>query len=301
MTSAGKTIQALATCSAGACTIIGHNIDFLLARGWLANRTGHIITAVRACPAPTLSLWRCRRWQMSDIELLVAESRWNRKRKLLPRLRLRYPSDSELWQISELAKVDDLSGFGGHIRSIILDAHLNDASLRKLSTPILRKTLSSLASQADRLGKTLRAIDVESRGSAYRAGQLFELELAKLQINEGMVLLPECIDLIDVLSEAARRAALLPTAKRGPKGAGGNPAFDLFVQSLLMAARQRRGYWTNYRSAGGAWKGSLLSALEILRPYLPHRFFPSGELGRSIDHIRKKFKHYITKNLAVLG
>jgi hypothetical protein len=115
---------------------------------------------------------------------------------------------------------------------------------------------------------------------------------------KAMILLPEYVNLLNALSDAAQRAATLPKSKRGSKGAGGNPAFDLFVQALLMAARQRGGDWTIYRSADQRWTGSLLTALEILRPYLPLGFFPSGALGRSVEHIRKKFRVYITRNLS---
>jgi len=39
----------------------------------------------------------------------LGENRWNRRRKLLPKLRLTYPSDDELRRIAELAEVDDPS------------------------------------------------------------------------------------------------------------------------------------------------------------------------------------------------
>ena len=68
-----------------------------------------------------------------------------------------------------------------------------------------------------------------------------------------------------------------------------------------MAARQRGGRrWTVYRANGnGEWTGTLLQALEVLRPYLPRGFFPPGELGRSVEHIKKKLNDHITKNLAL--
>jgi hypothetical protein len=63
------------------------------------------------------------------------ENRWNRRRKLLPSLRLTYPNDDELKYIAKLAEVNDASSFGRSIHSIILDAHLNDQSFRTLSVP----------------------------------------------------------------------------------------------------------------------------------------------------------------------
>ncbi len=74
-------------------------------------------------------------------------------------------------------------------------------------------------------------------------------------------------------------------------------AINLFIDGLLMAAWQRDGRWTVYRSPNGKWSGTLLQALTILQQYLPPQFFPVGaELGRSVEHVRKKLKDYIAKN-----
>jgi len=120
------------------------------------------------------------------------------------------------------------------------------------------------------------------------AGILIEIELVEFQQFKvgGMILLPEYISLLDVLSDAAQRAAR--KAIHEPRGAGGNPAFDIFIQHLLMAARQRGGSWTNYRAADETWNGTLLKAVGLLEKYLPRKFFPAGQLGRSIEHIRTK-------------
>jgi hypothetical protein len=226
------------------------------------------------------------------------DKRWERQRKLLPKLQLKYPSDSELQEISSLAKVDEPSIFCNHILSIILDAHLKDASLRRLSTPEVRKMLNGVMRKAQCLASALKNVDVGSKGSADYAGALLEYEIGKFQFRNGSVLIPDYVELLNVLHNAASSgAARLPKADRGPKGAGGNLAFNQFIESLLMAARQRGGDWTNYKSAEGLWVGSLLKTLDILKPYLPVGFFPSaGELGRSVEHIRKKLKDHITKN-----
>ena len=60
----------------------------------------------------------------------LAKNRWNRRRKLLPNLRLRYPTDDEIRHIAKLAKVDHR--LHGTINGIIFDAHLADASFRTL-------------------------------------------------------------------------------------------------------------------------------------------------------------------------
>jgi hypothetical protein len=183
----------------------------------------------------------------------LRENRWNRKRNLLPNLSLTYPTEDESRHIAELATVNDAS-FSQHIESIILDAHLNDASLRTLSIPQVRTALKHVANRAAQLGRLLGKLDVgrESRGSENHAGWLIEQELALRQTSTGeMVLIPKYIDLPDALSSAARRSAQLldeqsSAARRSrkkpiPRGAGGNPAFDLFIQSLVMAVRMRGG------------------------------------------------------------
>jgi hypothetical protein len=225
----------------------------------------------------------------------IAENRWNRKRKLLPKLGHTYPSDLELRKVAELAEVDNPSIFGGHIHSIVLDAHLNDASWRNLSIPKVKKVLNKVMTKAQQLRNALQEIDVGAMASAEYAGRLLEYEMGISSIKERLVLIPECIQLLNLLNDAAHRAAQQAKSKRGPKGAGGNHAFNLFIQNLIMAAWQRRGHWTNYKSADGTWTGTLLKALKILKPYVPIGFYPAGELGRSIEHVRKKYKDSITK------
>jgi hypothetical protein len=227
---------------------------------------------------------------------MVSESRWNRRRKLLPNLRLKYPNNDEMQELARLAKVDEPSIFSDHICSIILDAHLNHASLRTLSAPEVRKILKNVMLKAQRLASALRNIDVWTKGSAYHAGMLLEYQIAHFQFRNEAVLIPAYVELLTALHDAASSAARLAKAERGPKGASGNRAFNWFIESLYMAAWQRRGKWTNYASADGPWTGSLLKALEILKPYLPADFFPGGVLGRSIEHIRKKLTDNITKN-----
>ena len=235
----------------------------------------------------------------SDRKRLVAEHRWTRKRRLLPNLKLKYPSQLELEQLSKLANVDDRSIFGSHIRGIILDAHLNDASLRKRSVLKAQNKLKTIASRAEKLSIALQEIDVGAKGSAEHAGRLLEYELGSAQTTDQLALIPEHIQFLNRLNAAAVRASESEKPKHGPLGAGGNYSFDMLVQSLQMAAWQRRGDWTIYREAAGTWTGSLLTALHMLRPYLPKGMFPPGKLGRAIEHVRKKLKAHITKNTAL--
>jgi hypothetical protein len=227
---------------------------------------------------------------------LVAENRWDRRRGLLPQLRLSYPGTDESRKLCALARVDGPSIFSSHIRSIILDAHLDYAGLKELSAPRIKQSLGRITRGARQLHDALLAVDVDKKGSAMFAGMLFEFAMADVSFQGKLVLIPESLQFVDLITDAATRATRDVKPKRGPKAAGANLAFDRLIQSLQIAAWQRSGDWTVYRSADGTWTGSFLEALEILRPYLPDKFIPAGELGRSVEHIRKKFKNYITKN-----
>jgi hypothetical protein len=136
-----------------------------------------------------------------DAELrAVFDRRWARRRKLLPNLKLRYPNNEELKKLAELAGIDD---FDSGIQHVILDAHLNFPRYKELSAAAVRTKLLGIARQAQNLSQDLRSFDVGvgvgSGGSEKRAGLLLE---AKLKIE-----LPELIDLLQTLGEAARRAA----------------------------------------------------------------------------------------------
>jgi hypothetical protein len=225
-----------------------------------------------------------------------AEWRWKRRHQLLPSLELEYPDADEMRRIANLAKVRDTSAFAHSIESIILDAHLNDRSFRTLSIPKVREALNDVAAQAELLMKTLTELDLGSgsKGSLMEAGRLIEMELYALEnLTFGRIMqLPEYLTILGALNTSAQRAASkpIPSTRRG---AGGNPAFDTFIEQLLMAARMHGGKWTNYRSANQEWTGTLLKAVEILRKYLPQQqFFPSG-VGRAVDHIRDKLSKHI--------
>jgi hypothetical protein len=223
---------------------------------------------------------------------LVHDRRFERMRALLPKLKLRYPNNFETERLAKLAKVDDCRAFEILIRNLILDSHLSDRRMRNLSTIEVRKRLQSISKKASDLKQSLTAVDV-GRGSSEPAGYLLETKLADFTFRRDLVLIPEFEGLLDALSKAASEAACSIRPKRGPKGAGRNAAFNYFVEMLLNAARQKRGAWTIYKSVNGEWTGTLLKALEILKPYLPIGFFPPAELGRSVQHIMLKFKKFL--------
>ena len=151
----------------------------------------------------------------------------------------------------------------------------------------------SVRSKALDLERALAAIDVGTKGSAESAGNLLEIELAKSNLKE----LPHYQIALQDLANAADAMSQAIVSKRGPKGAGGNLAFDLFIQGLHMAALMHGGKWTISRSVDGSWKGTFLDAVNSLKPYLPQGLLPSADIGRSIEHVRKKLTDHITKNL----
>jgi hypothetical protein len=221
-------------------------------------------------------------------------SRLSRKRKLT-RNKLKFPSKEKLLRISSLAEVSDHSGFGQLIFSIILDAHWNHAS-RKVSNEKVRASLDKVRRRARLLKKVLGEIDVGA--PAEYAGLLLEGELGKVQFKERLILFPDWTDLLDLLASATSSAEQRLNPKRGRKAAaGGNFAFDTFVRQLLMAAPQWGSRWSLNRRPDGTYEGTLLKAISILKPYLPDKLLPQNvNLGRSVEHIRKKLKDQIARN-----
>jgi len=120
-----------------------------------------------SAPPGTASANQISQGMHSALEI-VGKSRRERKLKLLQKLKqkLKYPNESESRQLARLARVPDDERFEQHIREIILDAHLNDLSLKNLSTPDVRTALESIASAALNLEGILRAGDVCGKGTA---------------------------------------------------------------------------------------------------------------------------------------
>ena len=83
------------------------------------------------------------------------KNRFNRRRELLPNLRLKYPDDNELRCIAQLAGARDTLAFGQSITSIILDAHLSDQVFRTLSISEVSKAINDVTEHAERLKNVL--------------------------------------------------------------------------------------------------------------------------------------------------
>jgi hypothetical protein len=225
---------------------------------------------------------------------LALERRFTRKRALvIAKLGLTYPTNSEMTRLSSLARVVADRDFPAQIRSVVLDAHLLDTSLRGRSMPKVRGLLNDIAKKANQLQELMAALDVPSKGSAEAAGMLLENGLNNFDFRQELVLIPDFYVLLGALAETSKAAAAAAagSSQRGPRGTRGSPAFELFVHALYMGARQHGGKWTNYKSTDGTWKGTLLEALVILKRYLPVGFFPRGDRGRSLDHIIERIKN----------
>src|SRR6516162_7721289 len=87
-----------------------------------------------------------------------------------------------------MRKLSDLIGttdprLADSIKSIILDAHLNDVALRNLSASEVSQKLKSIRSQTAKLQESLSAIDVGAKSSALKASWLLKTELDAEQVD----------------------------------------------------------------------------------------------------------------------
>jgi hypothetical protein len=79
---------------------------------------------------------------------------------------------------------------------------------------------------------------------------------------------------------------IAPTLSRGRlKG-----DFHYFIRRLFQIAERTGGRWTHSKAPDKSmWDGSLMRALQIMRPFLPSEgFFPKGNLGRSLEDLRAR-------------
>jgi hypothetical protein len=105
----------------------------------------------------------------------------SRLRKLLPQLQLEYPDDAVMRHLSNLIGATDPT-FSNSIKSIILDAHLNDAAQRKASDVEIAALLKKVKSQAVALQELLSRLDIGAKGSAYQPA--FALNLSSMRSGQ---------------------------------------------------------------------------------------------------------------------
>ena len=94
------------------------------------------------------------------------------------------------------------------------------------------------------------------------------------------------LETLSAVTKSAKEEAHRTRAKRG-RPAGLRTPFDAFVYLLVTRARSYGGQLTIYKSdhAESNWDGSLLKAIRLLEPLLPHDFFPKGNLGQRLSRI----------------
>jgi hypothetical protein len=115
---------------------------------------------------------------------------------------LEYPDDAVMRHLSNLIGATDPT-FSNSIKSIILDAHLNDAAQRKASDVEIAALLKKVKSQAVALQELLSRLDIGAEGSAYQAGLRLEFALDTQRANGSLDLIPEYIRILENLTAAA--------------------------------------------------------------------------------------------------
>jgi hypothetical protein len=101
------------------------------------------------------------------------------------------------------------------------------------------------------------------------------------------------LGLVMEVTERAAEGAKRWLSKPGRKKGTGIAAFDIFVMALLEASEQTGGRLTIYKTAyeDDRWAGSLLKAIQQLRPMLPKtNFFPAGKLGYSLHTVYERWR-----------
>jgi hypothetical protein len=99
-----------------------------------------------------------------------------------------------------------------------------------------------------------------------------------------------------LLTEATEDAK--ERAKPGRKRGTGRHAFDMFVTALLAAVEKTGGRLTIFKTShtNGGYDGSLLKAVNHLRPYLPKGFCPAATLGRSLHTVYERWRRETGKS-----
>jgi hypothetical protein len=227
---------------------------------------------------------RLARWAASFS--LAGWSRLLREHHALPYLSLAEKlTEEKLEELARLAQIKYVPQFRSTIQGLILDAYKSDANRHGSSAEITGTSLEKVIIKAEELKSALSEVDVGA--PAEYPGMLLELQLELAHFKRQSVLIPDLMELTDLLISAASKAKPRESKRGRRPAAGGNFAFDDFVRGLFKAPWLYGGIWRVSKSKT-VYKGNFLSALEILRPFLPDQFYPKGNLGRSVDHILNK-------------
>lgn len=184
----------------------------------------------------------------------------------------------------EQAKKDSLRPAGKNVSAGLLQ--------REFLNPIARSA-SDLRIGLQRLGGDHLAVGEAgaSMAAAHFFGEMLPTRSRTDEAHNGIADLIPSIDLIIETAERADKSAKRFLSKAGRKRGTANPAFDMFVRWLLEICEQGGGKLTIYRTSHGdeRWDGSLLRAIEQLRPILPQtNFFPKGTLGHSLNTVYQR-------------
>jgi hypothetical protein len=219
-----------------------------------------------------------------------------------------FPTQAELLQIAALAKIKTGSQthFIEDIKELIEQAHIDHKLFQdgpKTYRAVLRR-LKRIANHAQKLADELHGVVEAGSSAAGDPEKTFTYDLLNEAIDrspggpwksdQGLAEYIQKLSDFSAVSQRAQQKAEAVFGRRGrPAGAGGNYAFDLFIQHFHLNFRTHGGRLTNApRRAGGKWSGSFIEALDILEPYLP-KFFPPAETGRAVQNIVGNFRAYM--------
>lgn len=190
-------------------------------------------------------------------------------------------------KIAQLAKVpDEYREYFACLASYAIREvpRATPVKVKRLPTEKVVEQLDRLTSSVRVLRKKLLAID--PRGMPLTPAALAGKFLRAALNDEGMKF-ENYLDHLSLLELAAETATKGARLKKGRPG-GIQTTFDAFIYSLLDAARLAGGNLTIFKSAHArtGWDGTLLNAVNLLKPLLPERFVPSKVSGSSLHRIK---------------
>lgn len=209
-----------------------------------------------------------------------------------------YPSRSALSELAHLSKIPDAASecFSLEIKEAIRYAHKEQNVKRLRLHP--RDKILSILKRSGQCARQLRGLISDIDGVPISPRVIVGKRVRAALLEKG-VRIEGAIVSLDAFATAIDRAATRENADQGrPPGTSYYPGFDLFVERLLLAAQNAQGQLTLYKSqhAVRGWAGTLLRALELLRPYLPHQFPPmDGISGKSLNRIARRFRRQAPK------
>jgi hypothetical protein len=158
--------------------------------------------------------------------------------------KLPFPSEPEMEQLARLLSLDEskIHHFSGSINGIIWDAHAFHAFYGQRHKPTdVVEHVSDVLKAARNLQKELRALH-GSNAAAQSACDLIDYGLVSAVPKGERLLASDYLRLLNIFVKAgtsAEREAKSYSKRGQRKGAGGNLAFDLMIEDLIMSARAR--------------------------------------------------------------